>query len=320
VIVDRFGRQFQNLRVSLTASCNYACTYCVAPGERRLPAKYELSARQLLRAVELIQRATGLKKIRITGGEPLVAASFDGFIRGLDFASFDDVSLTTNGQKLAEKVPLMAERGMKRINVSLDTLDPHAFRSISKGGDLFSVLAGIQAALDVGMQIKINMVPLRSKNIHQIVPLLNYCLERGMELRFIELMRMGHLREAAVFNQDYFSMDQVLGEIVRHYTFVRTDAPFDSTAVRFSIPGRGNFGVIANESEPFCSSCTRLRLSSSGHLHGCLSSSERQYVGDLLSLADEEALPELGTLLSSALDNKQTTFRGAETIMRVIGG
>lgn len=320
MIVDRFGRQFQNLRVSLTASCNYACTYCVAPGEKRLPAKHELSAEQVIRAVNLIQRATGLKKLRMTGGEPLVAPCFDGFISGLDTSVFDDISLTTNGQWLAEKVGLISQRGIKRINVSLDTLDPHAFRSISKGGDLFSVLAGIEAALALGIKIKINMVPLLSKNVNQIMPLLNYCLDRGMELRFIELMRMGHLQNRAVFEQDYFSMDHVLGEIGRHYTFVRTDAPFDSTAVRFAIQGKGVFGVIANESEPFCSSCTRLRLSSSGHLHGCLSSNERHYIGDLLNLPDEEALTAIRKLLFLALDNKQTVFKGGETIMRVIGG
>lgn len=320
MIVDRFGRQFQNLRVSLTASCNYACTYCVAPGERRLPAKYELSAQQLLRAVDLIRRATGLKKLRLTGGEPLVAPCFDEFVAGLDTTTFDDISLTTNGQWLADKIGLISQRGIKRINVSLDTLDPHGFRSISKGGDLFSVLTGIEAALALGIKIKINMVPLLSKNIDQVIPLLDYCLDRGMELRFIELMRMGHLQEAAVFNRDYFSMEQLLAEISRHYTFVRTEAPFDSTAVRFSIPGRGVFGVIANESEPFCSSCTRLRLSSSGHLHGCLGSNERHYIGDLLSLRDDEALAELRIRLSRALDNKQTVFRGGETIMRVIGG
>lgn len=320
MIVDRFGRQFQNLRVSLTASCNYACTYCVASGERRLPAKYELSAEQLIRSVALIQKATELKKLRITGGEPLVATSFDNFLSVLDVASFDDVSLTTNGQWLTEKAPLIAKRGIRRINVSLDTLDPHAFRAISKGGDLFSVLAGIEGALALGIHIKINMVPLLSKNIDQIIPLLDYCLARGIELRFIELMRMGHLQNPAVFHQDYFSMDHILGEIGRHYSFVRTDAPFDSTALRFSIPDRGVFGIIANESEPFCSACNRLRLSSSGHLHGCLSSSERHYIGDLLSLPDEEALVALRNRLSLALDNKQVTFRGGETVMRVIGG
>lgn len=141
-----------------------------------------------------------------------------------------------------------------------------------------------------------------------------------MELRFIELMRMGHLQDRAVFERDYFSMDSLLGEIARHYTFVRTEAPFDSTAVRFAIPGKGVFGIIANETEPFCSACTRLRLSSSGHLHGCLSSSERHYIGDLLSLPDEEALLEIQKRLSLALDNKQTVFKGGETIMRVIGG
>src|SRR5690606_7883779 len=176
-----------------------------------------MSIEQLLRAVSLIQRVTHLKKLRITGGEPLVAAGFDDFISTLDTGPFEEVSLTTNGQLLAEKVPLIVARGIKRINVSLDTLDPRAFRSISKGGDLFSVLAGIETALAQGIRIKINMVPLRSKNISQIIPLLEYCLERNMELRFSELMRMGHLQNPAVLQQEYFSMEHILGAIGRHH-------------------------------------------------------------------------------------------------------
>lgn len=300
MIVDRLGRQFGNLRVSLTSSCNYACTYCVAPGQKRLPAKHELNAIELMRAVDLIQQLTGLTKIRITGGEPLIAKEFDQFLLLLDKTRFEDISLTTNGQHLLEKASLIAQQGIKRINVSLDTLDAQSFRSISKAGDLFSVLAGIEKALELGIKVKLNMVPLRSKNIDQVIPLLNYALDRGMELRFIELMRMGHLQQGPQFQTDFFSMNEILGEISRYYSYLRIEAPFDSTAVRFSIPGRGTFGLIANESEPFCSSCSRLRLSSSGHLHGCLSSQQRHFIGDLLSLPDAEALPLFQERLSAA--------------------
>jgi cyclic pyranopterin phosphate synthase len=141
-----------------------------------------------------------------------------------------------------------------------------------------------------------------------------------VELRFIELMRMGHLRDNAIFSRDYYSMETVLRQIARRYEFVRTDAPFDSTAVRFQIPGKGYFGVIANESEPFCSSCNRLRLSSSGHLHGCLSSNRRHYVGDLSGLPEDEAETLLRQRLGMALADKQTVFSGGETVMRIIGG
>lgn len=131
---------------------------------------------------------------------------------------------------------------------------------------------------------------------------------------------MGHLSNRALFDLDFVGMPEILHKIAGHHSYVRTDAPYDSTAMRFAIPGRGFFGIIANESEPFCSSCTRLRLSSSGHLHGCLSSNERFYIADLLALPDDEALARMRESLSSALASKQDVFRGGETIMRVIGG
>lgn len=320
MIVDQYGRQFKNLRVSLTAACNYACTYCVPHGEKRRVAKHELSDKQLIRAVTLIRQATDVNKLRITGGEPLVSPHFDAFLSAVALQNFSDISITTNGQLLAKKAELIHSCGIKRINVSLDTLDPHAFRSISKAGDLFSVLTGIEKCLALGIKIKINMVPLRRLNINQIIPLLDYCLDRNIELRYIELMRMGHLANNVEFNLDYLPMAYILAEIGRHYQFTRTEAPFDSTSIRFEIPGRGKFGVIANESEPFCSSCTRLRLSSAGYLHGCLSSSNKHFIGDILDYPDEQALSMLSERLYAALGDKQMVFRGGETIMRLIGG
>jgi cyclic pyranopterin phosphate synthase len=320
MIADRLGREFRKLRVSLTAACNYSCSYCVPQGEKRHAAKRELTGSQLLRAVRLIKQLTRVDQLRITGGEPLLSPLFDSFVECVAEMGFEDVSLTTNGQFLEKKARHIARHGIRRINVSLDTLDPHGFRAISKAGDLFSVLAGIEQSLALGLKVKINMVPLRRYNADQILPLLEYCLDRNIELRFIELMRMGHLSNPALFQRDYLAMEYILGAISTRYAYLRAEAPFDSTAARFHIPGRGYFGIIANESEPFCSSCTRLRLSSSGHLHGCLSSTERHYIGDILEMPDELALPLMEARLQAALGNKQSLFSGGETVMRLIGG
>lgn len=321
MIVDRLGRQFQNLRVSLTAACNYACTYCVPDGKRLLKAKHELSAEQLLKLVKLLQQATSINKVRITGGEPLVTPKFNEFLAGVMQLPLDDVSLTTNGQLLLDKREAIAASGLKRINISLDTLNPIRFKRIAKGGDLATVLAGIDAMLELGLKIKINMVPLRRQNFSEVMPMLDYCLERGMELRFIELMQMGHLAKGgSSYGADFVSMDSLLDVIRGKYGFARTTAPHDSTAARFEIPGKGVFGIIANESEPFCRTCTRLRLSSAGHLYGCLSNSRRHYIAELLGLPPEVALPKLQSILSSALGDKKLAFQGEVTVMKFIGG
>ncbi|MFT5561543.1 MAG: cyclic pyranopterin phosphate synthase [Candidatus Azotimanducaceae bacterium] len=320
MIVDRLGRQFKNLRVSLTAACNFACTYCVPDGKRLMKAKSELAATELLQGVKLLQQAAGIDKIRITGGEPLVTPKFDDFLLGVMQLPLRDVSMTTNGQLLLKKRDVIVESGIKRLNVSLDTLDPINFKEIARGGDLKTVLAGMDAMLDAGIKLKVNMVPLRSKNAHQVVPMLDYCLNRGIELRYIELMQMGHLLGSNAFHQDFLSMEALLDLISEKYEFARTDAPYDSTAVRFEIPGQGIFGIIANESEPFCRSCTRLRLSSDGNLYGCLSSSRSQYIGDLFDQPSHLALPKLQKMLLSALGDKQLAFQGETTVMKFIGG
>ena len=321
MIVDRIGRRFRNLRVSLTAACNYACTYCVPDGKRLLRARDELSAAELAHAVELLIEAAGIEKLRITGGEPLVTPAFDPFLRAVMGLPLDDVSFTTNGQLLARKVPLLKETGLARVNVSLDTLDADRFRHIARSGDLNAVLAGIDACLEAGIRVKLNMVPLRTGNAEQVLPMLDYALERGIELRFIELMRMGHLAHSAAFDRDFLGMEALLAIIGERFEYTRTDAAWDSTAVRFEIPGRGTFGIIPNESEPFCSSCTRVRLSSDGWLHGCLSSTSRHYVGDLLTLPREDAVAKLQTQLRLALADKQdVAFTGGATVMKLIGG
>jgi cyclic pyranopterin phosphate synthase len=322
MIVDRQGRRFRNLRISLTAACNYACTYCVPDGKRLVAAQDELSAEAMVRGVAYLIEAAGIEQLRITGGEPLVSPKLDALLQGVSTLGLRDISLTTNGQLLAKKLPLLLDAGIRRLNVSLDTLDATAFRRIARGGDLATVLDGLEQARAAGIKIKLNMVPLRGQNIDQVLPLLDYCLERGFELRFIELMRMGHLaRDGNSFQQQFISMPALLELIGERYEYQQADAPLDATALRYEIPGYGHFGVIANESVPFCRTCSRLRLSSTGWLHGCLSSSNRHYVGDLLEKPRHQALPALQGLLMKALGDKQeVAFSGGVTVMKIIGG
>lgn len=322
MIVDRQGRRFRNLRVSLTAACNYACSYCVPDGKRLVAAQDELPAEALARGVAYLIETAGIERLRITGGEPLVSPRLDAFLAAVARLDLEDISLTTNGQLLSRKLPQLHAAGIRRLNVSLDTLDPQAFRRIARGGDLASVLAGMDQAQDMGMRIKVNMVPMRGQNLDQVLPMLDYCLERGYELRFIELMRMGHLaRDHNAFLQQFVGLDHLLAVIGQAHDYQQAQAPVDATALRYQIPGKGHFGVIANESVPFCRSCSRLRLSSTGWLHGCLSSSNRHFVGDLLEKPRHEALPALQRLLVKALADKQAlAFSGDVMVMKVIGG
>lgn len=322
MIVDRQGRRFRNLRVSLTAACNYACTYCVPDGKRLVAAQDELSAEAMARGVAYLIEAAGIERLRVTGGEPLVSPKLETFLTSVARLGLDEISLTTNGQLLARKLPLLREAGIRRLNVSLDTLDPDAFRRIARGGDLATVLDGMEQASAAGMRIKVNMVPLRGQNFDQVLPLLEYCLARGFELRFIELMRMGHLaRDSNAFLQQFVSLEHLLQLIAERYEYLQANAPVDATALRYQIPGQGYFGVIANESVPFCRTCSRLRLSSTGWLHGCLSSTNRHYIGDLLDKPRHQALPALQGLLVKALGDKQpVAFSGGATVMKIIGG
>ncbi|MCZ6658815.1 MAG: radical SAM protein [Gammaproteobacteria bacterium] len=321
MIVDAHGRRFRNLRISLTAACNYACTYCVPDGKRLQAAQAELSADEMGYAVRLLIEAAGIEKVRITGGEPLLSPKFDTLLPVIMQLPLDDVSITTNGQLVPRKSALIINAGVRRINVSLDTLDADRFRLIARSGDLATVLLGIEQLLAAGIKVKINMVPMRTENVDQILPMLDYCFERGIELRFIELMNMGHLKVSNQYAQDFFGMDEILERIGERHEFTRTDAPYDSTAVRYEVPDQGFFGIIANESEPFCSSCTRLRLSSNGRLYGCLSSATSYDMREVLTLPKHQALARLQRLLVLSLAEKQSvSFKGEVTVMKFIGG
>jgi cyclic pyranopterin phosphate synthase len=275
----------------------------------------------MIRLVRLLIDTAGITKVRITGGEPLLSPKFDEVYSEIMQFGLEDVSLTTNGQLLSKKIPLLLEAGLKRINVSLDTLSADKFRSIARSGDLATVLSGIEKLQSAGVRIKINMVPMKGINDDQILPMLEYCMARGIELRFIELMNMGHLQGSVEYRDQFFAMADILALIETNHSVQRIQAPFDSTAVRYSVDTTGAIGIIANESEPFCQTCSRLRLSSNGKLYGCLSSAENYDLTELLAMSDNFAVAKLQRLLGLALGDKQTlSFRGEATVMKFIGG
>lgn len=321
MIIDPLGRRFQNLRVSLTAACNYACTYCVPDGKKLQAQSEELDGEEMGYAVQLLVDAAGITRLRVTGGEPLISPKFDDFLRHVSKLALEDIAVTTNGQFLAAKLPVIEETGLSRINVSLDTLDPSKFRSIARSGDLETVLGGIDRACGMGLRVKINMVPMRSANLDQVLPMLAFCLERDIELRFIELMNMGHLKRNQMYEKEFVGMKTLLELIGQHYEVEPIEAPHDSTSLRFQISQGGKFGIIANESEPFCRTCTRLRLSSNGCLYGCLSSARNHSIRHLLSKPYHLAINELQEVLRNAMASKQRlAFTGETTVMKFIGG
>ena len=321
MIVDSLGRRFKNLRISLTAACNFACTYCVPDGKKLQTLSAELSTEELIYAVRLLIDAGGIEKLRITGGEPLISPKFDALLNSLSEFPLKDIAITTNGQFLKKKLPAIRSAGVSRINVSLDTLDPEAFRLIARSGDLASVIEGIEGALAANLKVKVNCVPIRSANLDQLIPILEYCLDQNIELRYIELMNMGHLKNNKSYEHDFIGMNEILEKIGDMYEYYKIDAPSDSTSVRFEIPNRGRFGIIANESEPFCRTCTRLRLSSNGQIFGCLSNSKAFSIRQLLDKSYPTAIVELQSVLRDALRLKQRlAFTGETTVMKFIGG
>ena len=306
MIVDRQGRRFRNLRISLTAACNYACTYCVPDGKRLVAAQDELSAEAMVRGVAYLIEAAGIERLRITGGEPLVSPKLEHFLRGVSRLGLQDIGLTSNGQLLSRKLPLLLECGLKRINVSLDTLDPVAFKRIARGGDLPTVLQGLAEARAAGLKIKINMVPLRGQNHEQVLPMLDYCLENGFELRFIELMQTGEMD--TLFRDHHASGALIKQRLLDAGWLQQLRGADDGPAQVFMHPeSMGGVGLIMPYSKDFCAGCNRLRVSSLGKLHLCLFGDHGVELRDLLTADGQQ--DELQQRIRSALVGKAATHR-----------
>ena len=271
-MIDPFGRHITYLRVSVTDRCDFRCVYCMTEHMTFLPKPELLTLEELERLCGAFIRK-GVDRIRITGGEPLVRRNVMSLIDKLGArigeGGLRELTLTTNGSQLTRFAKNLRAAGVRRINISLDTRDPQKFRAITRWGDLAKVLAGIDAALDAGLAVKINMVALKEINEDEITGMLAWAHSRSMDLTLIETMPMGEIDGNRV--EQYLPLSLVRARLAESYTLVdddyRTGGP--ASYVRVAETG-GRLGFITPLTHNFCESCNRVRLTCTGTLYMCL--------------------------------------------------
>ncbi len=271
-LIDQFGRRLYYLRISITDRCNYRCVHCVPSTACFKPHPDSLTRSEIERVVQAVV-GLGIYKIRLTGGEPTIFPELIPLVRTIAHTpGITDLSLTTNGHRLARLAQPLAEAGLDRVNVSLDSLDPERFRRITRGGNLERVWAGIQAAEAAGLTpIKLNTVVMRGYNDQDIVDLVALTLEHPWHIRFIEVMPLGGVAD---FSRDvYVSSQEILARISAVFgplTLV-SDPESSDPARLYRLPhSQGAIGLIQTVSHPFCEHCSRLRLTADGKLRLCL--------------------------------------------------
>ena len=271
-LVDPFARAITYLRVSVTDRCDFRCVYCMAENMVFLPKQDLLSLEELDRLCSAFV-AKGVRKLRLTGGEPLVRRGimtlFASLSRHLAAGALDELTLTTNGSQLSKYAGELAAHGVKRINVSLDTLDPDKFREITRWGDVDKVLAGIDAAQGAGLKVKINAVALKGVNEDELASLLEWAHGRGMDLTIIEVMPLGDIEESRL--DQYLPLSMVRARLSERFTLEEIDYRTGGPAryVRVKETG-GRLGFITPLTHNFCESCNRVRVTCTGTLYMCL--------------------------------------------------
>jgi cyclic pyranopterin phosphate synthase len=277
-LVDGFGRTVTYLRVSVTDRCDLRCIYCMSEHMTFLP-KAEVLSLEELDVIASTFIGLGVRKLRLTGGEPLVRKGImtlvERLARHLDSGALDELTLTTNGTQLVRHAADLARLGLRRINISLDTLKPELFARLTRGGELATVLAGIEAAQAAGLAVKINAVALKADNAAEIPDLIAWAHGRGMDLTLIETMPLGETGEDRT--DQYLSLAEVRQTLESFWTL--TDLPLSTGGparyVRIAETG-GRLGLITPLSHNFCEACNRVRLTCTGVLHSCLGQADER--------------------------------------------
>ena len=272
-LIDPFARAIRYLRVSVTDRCDFRCTYCMAEHMTFLPKKELLTLEELDRLCSAFV-SLGVEKLRITGGEPLVRKGivtfFQAMSRHLDSGALKELTLTTNGSQLARFARPLADLGVRRVNVSLDTLDADKFARITRWGRLSQVLDGIAAARAAGLRVKINAVALKGFNEDELFGLTDWCAREGHDLTWIEVMPMGDMEEQVRLGQ-YWALSEVRARYAQRFTLTdlaeQTGGP--ARYVRLEETGQ-KVGFITPLTHNFCESCNRVRLTCTGELYMCL--------------------------------------------------
>ena len=271
-LVDPFGRAITYVRVSVTDRCDFRCAYCMAEDMNFLPKKDVLTLEELDRLCSAFI-GLGTRKIRITGGEPLVRRDimhlFRSLSRHLESGALDELTLTTNGSQLSRYAAQLKDFGVERINVSLDTLDPEKFRTVTRWGDLGQVLRGIDAAVEAGLKVKLNAVALKGFNQDEAASLVGWAHGRGFDISFIEVMPLGDV--AFERSEQYLPLSELRQSLERDFTL--TSSPYFSggPARYFDVAEtRGRIGFITPHTHNFCETCNRVRVTCTGTLYMCL--------------------------------------------------
>jgi len=277
MLIDGHGRTVNYLRVSVTERCNFRCQYCMPEKPFSWVPKENLLSFDELFLFMKVAMDEGVNKIRITGGEPLLREGLDGFIKMIhDYKPDIDLALTTNAYLLPQTAQKLKDAGLKRLNISLDSLKPEVAQKIAQKDVLAQVLRGIDKALEVGLGVKINMVPLKGINDDEIIEIMDYCRERNIKIRFIEYMENRHAAEALKGMHGR----EILEKVKEKYTIHALGREGASPSFNYTIEETGyEFGLIDPHKHDFCENCNRIRLTAEGNLIPCL------YFDEALSIA-----------------------------------
>jgi cyclic pyranopterin phosphate synthase len=303
-MVDPFGRSISYLRVSVTDRCDFRCVYCMSEHMTFLPKKDLLSLEELDRLCSVFV-TKGVKKLRITGGEPLVRRDvmklFRSLSRHLQSGTLEELTLTTNGSQLTKYAAELRDCGVRRINVSLDTLDADKFKAITRWGELAQVMAGLEAADRAGLAVKINAVALKGVNEHEIDDLLKFAHGRGYDLTFIETMPLGDIDGDRT--DQYLPLSIVRARLMDRWTLseipYRTGGPARYVEVKET---GGRLGFITPMTHNFCESCNRVRLTCTGTLYMCLGQDDAADLRRVLRASPDDAV--VGQAIDEAIGRK----------------
>ena len=286
-LLDKYGRRISYVRLSITDRCDFRCTYCMAEEMTFLPRKAVMSLEECLRVGSVFE-GLGVTKLRITGGEPLVRKDAMWLIERLGaLPGLETLVLTTNGSQLDRfAAPLMAA-GVKRINISLDTLNPERFRKITRIGDLSKVLRGIEAAREAGFRrTKLNAVMMRGTNDDEFVDLVRFAVDNELDISFIEEMPLGEIQGRA---NTYISSQETRGMLSRHFELIPSTEDSGGPARYWRIPGsESRVGFISPHSHNFCDTCNRVRITAKGELYPCLGQNDAVSLLPILRVADDD--------------------------------
>ncbi len=293
-LVDSFGRRITYVRLSVTDRCDLRCRYCMAEHMQFLPKRDILTLEEMVELSEILI-ARGVRKIRLTGGEPLVRKGMMELVRSLGQrigSGLEELVLTTNGTRLERFATELHDAGIRRINVSLDSRRPERFGHITRGGDLSQVLRGIDAALTAGLAVKINMVALAGLNEDEIEDMLRWCAAMAMDLTLIETMPLGQVEEDRT--DHYLPLDAVKHRLEERFTLVPSTKRTGGPARYFDVVElRSRLGLITPLTNNFCEGCNRIRIAATGTVYGCLGHDQKVELRDALRSGGREEVDRL---------------------------